>query len=114
MIIRRNEMKNEIREQMRGGNGSTQLTHLVDCEKETNVRLLAEMTLAPGASIGNHSHESEAEYFLILSGSGTVNDNGVDTLVNAGDVVITKDGASHNIANTGNVPLVFHAVIVTY
>jgi mannose-6-phosphate isomerase-like protein (cupin superfamily) len=114
MIIRRNEMKNEIKEKMRGGNGSAHLTHLVDCEKEKNVRLLTEITLPPGASIGNHSHESEAEYFFILSGSGTVNDNGADTPVNAGDTVITKDGASHSIANTGDVPLVFHAVIVTY
>jgi mannose-6-phosphate isomerase-like protein (cupin superfamily) len=114
MLNKRNEMKSETKEKMRGGEGSVQLTYLVDCEKEKNVRMLAEVTLAPGASIGNHCHESEAEYYFILSGSGTVNDNGIEKQVSPGDAVITKNGASHSIANTGNAPLVFHAVIVTY
>ena len=114
MIIRRNEMKTEIKEKMRGGDGAAHFIHLVDCEKEKNVRLLAEITLAPGDSIGKHNHESEAEYYFIQSGSGTVNDNGIDTPVHAGDTMITKDGASHSIANTGDVPLIFNAVIVTY
>lgn len=114
MVIRRNEMKTEVKEKMRGGEGSAQFIYLVDCENEKNIRLLAELTLQPGASIGNHNHESEAEYYIILSGSGTVCDNGAEKPVYAGDTIITKDGASHSIANTGNVPLVFHAVIVTY
>jgi mannose-6-phosphate isomerase-like protein (cupin superfamily) len=114
MIIHRNEMKIEHKEKMRDGTGITSMTHLADCEKEKNVRLLAELNLPPGASIGTHSHESEAEYYFILSGSGMVNDNGIDTPVQSGDTVVTKDGASHSIANTGNVPLVFYAVIVTY
>jgi len=114
MIIRRNEMKKEIKEKMRGGEGSTQLTYLVDCENEKNIRMLAEVKLEPGASIGKHNHESEAEYYLILSGKGIVNDNGADITVNAGDTIITKDGASHSIKNTGDVPLILHAVIVTY
>jgi len=114
MIIRRNEMKKEVKEKMRGGEGDAQLIYLVDCEKEKNVRLITELTLPPGSSIGQHNHESEAEYYLIISGSATVNDNGVDTQVQAGDAVVTKDGASHSIKNTGTVPLVLHAVIVTY
>ena len=112
MVIRRNEMKTEVKEKMRGGEGSAQFIYLVDCENEKNIRLLAELTLQPGASIGNHNHESEAEYYIILSGSGTVCDNGAEKPVYAGDTIITKDGASHSIANTGNVPLVFHAVII--
>ena len=114
MIIRRNEMKTEVKEKMRGGEGAAHFYHLVDCEKEKNVRMMAEITLQPGNSIGRHTHESEAEYYFILSGSGVVNDNGTDTPVKAGDAVITKDGASHSIKNNGSVPLVFHAVIVTY
>jgi mannose-6-phosphate isomerase-like protein (cupin superfamily) len=107
-------MKTEIKEKMRGGEGSVSFVHLVDCEKEKNIRMLAEITLPPGSSIGGHSHEAETEYFLILSGSGTVNDNGTETPVQAGDSIITGNGASHSISNTGNVPLVFHAIIVTY
>ncbi|MDR0321377.1 MAG: cupin domain-containing protein [Treponema sp.] len=107
-------MKTEVKEKMRGGEGHAELVHFVDCENEKNVRLLAELTLQPGCSIGKHSHETETEYFFILSGSGMVNDNGTETPVKAGDAIITGNGASHSISNTGSVPLVFHAVIVTY
>lgn len=114
MVIHRNGMKTETKEKMRGGEGSAAIVHMVDCAHEQNIRMLAEITLQPGSSIGSHNHESETEYFLILSGSGTVNDNGVEVQVSAGDSIITGNGASHSISNTGNVPLVFHAVIVTY
>ena len=114
MIIQRNGMKTEVKEKMRGGEGNAVITHIVDCENEKNIRMLAEITLQPGSSIGGHSHENETEYFIILSGEGIVNDNGPDVRVKAGDVVITGNGASHSIGNTGAVPLVFHAVIVTY
>jgi mannose-6-phosphate isomerase-like protein (cupin superfamily) len=114
MVIHRHEMKNEQKEKMRGGEGTTSLIYFVDCENEKNIRMLAEMTLPPGASIGPHKHDSETEYFLILSGSGLVNDNGMEVPVKAGDAIITGNGAFHSIKNTGSVPLVFHAAVVTY
>jgi mannose-6-phosphate isomerase-like protein (cupin superfamily) len=43
-----------------------------------------------------------------------VNDDGKETPVKAGDAVVTGGGASHSISNTGDAPLVFHALIVTY
>jgi len=114
MTNNRSEMKVETKEKMRDGNGTTTITHLVNCENEKNVRLIAEVTLPPGASIGEHRHEAETEYYLIISGTGLVNDNGKEIEVKAGDTIITGGGASHSIANNGSVPLVFHAVIVTY
>jgi mannose-6-phosphate isomerase-like protein (cupin superfamily) len=114
MVIQRGEMKSEKKEKMRDGEGTVTFNYLVDCEKEKNVRMLAELTLPPGASIGYHRHDSETEYYFIISGSGSVNDNGTERAVKVGDSVITGNGASHSIKNTGVVPLVFHAVIVTY
>jgi len=114
MVIERKNMKLEVKESMRGGEGKTEILHLVDCEKEKNIRMLAEITLQPGCSIGNHSHDSETEYYIILSGSGMINDNGAEVPVKTGDVVITGGGSSHSISNTGAVPLALHAVIVTY
>jgi mannose-6-phosphate isomerase-like protein (cupin superfamily) len=114
MVIHRNEMKTEQKEKRQNGEGITSYVHLVDCEKEKNIRMLAELTLLPGASIGTHQHDAETEYYLILSGGGVVNDNGKDVPVKAGDAIITGNGAAHSIKNTGSVPLVFHAVIVTY
>ena len=114
MIINRSEMKTESKEKMRDGNGIITITHLVNSEGEKNVHLIAEVILPPGASIGEHRHDAETEYYLILSGNGLVNDNGKEMEVKAGDTIITGGGASHSIANNGDVPLVFTAVIVTY
>ncbi|MDR2479006.1 MAG: cupin domain-containing protein [Treponema sp.] len=113
MLIKRGEMKTEAREKMRGGEGSVAFVHLVnDYEKEKNLKMMAELTLQPGSSIGKHNHENETEYYIILSGSGLVNDNGTEVQVKPGDSIITGNGDFHSIANTGTVPLVFHAIII--
>jgi len=113
MVIHRSEMKVEEKERMRDGDGITRLTHLVNGDQK-NARLFAEVTLEPGCSIGEHPHDSETEYYFILSGTGIVNDDGKEVEVKQGDSVVTGNGASHSIRNTGSVPLVFYAVIVTY
>ena len=114
MVIHRHEMKVEEKERLRDGEGITRITHLVTPDTEKNARMLAEITLEPGTSIGYHPHNSETEYYFIISGTATVNDNGKEVEVKPGDSVITGNGAFHSIKNTGTVPLVFHAVIVTY
>ncbi|MDL2228785.1 cupin domain-containing protein [Treponema sp. OttesenSCG-928-L16] len=114
MIIHRNEMKTEKKEKMRDGEGTVTFVHFMEDEQMKHCRLMAELTLPPGASIGEHSHNNETEYYIILEGDGTVIDNGKALPVKKGDVVVTGDGASHSIKNTGSVPLVFNAVIITY
>ena len=114
MIIHRNEMESEDKEKMREGKGITHLTYLVDTDKERHTRLLAEITLNTGCSIGNHQHNNETEYYFIISGTGIVNDDGKEVTVKAGDSIITGNGASHSIRNSGKDPLIFHAVIITY
>jgi mannose-6-phosphate isomerase-like protein (cupin superfamily) len=114
MVVKRSEMKVEKKERMRDGEGTAQLTYLLDASAEKNARMFAEVKLEAGSSIGYHAHDNETEYYFIVSGNGSVNDNGTETPVAAGDSVITGGGASHSIKNTGTVPLIFHAVIVTY
>ena len=114
MLYHRNELKSENREKPRGGNGTATFLHLVEgkgaVQKYTS--LLAEITLPTGASIGVHSHTEDMEYYIILEGNGMVNDNGTEKPVTKGDVMVTGNGDTHSIANTGNVPLVFHAIII--
>ncbi|MCL1814368.1 MAG: cupin domain-containing protein [Treponema sp.] len=113
MLCHRNELRTEAREKARGGNGTVNFLHLVEGKRvQKNTNMLAELTLPPGASIGPHSHTDETEFFVILKGNGTVNDNGTEKPITEGDVMITVSGETHSIANTGNVPLVLHAVIV--
>ncbi|NLO99293.1 MAG: cupin domain-containing protein, partial [Clostridiaceae bacterium] len=73
-----------------------------------------QITLEPGCSIGSHVHDQEEEIYYILSGTGTVNDNGVVKNVGPGDAIKTGDGESHSISNNGDVPLVFLAAIILF
>jgi len=114
MVIRRNQMKVDRKEKMRGGDGVVTMVHMADPATMKNHRLVAEATIPPGASIGEHDHVNEIEYYIILEGEGIVVDDGKDVKVGPGDVVATGDGASHSIRNEGSVPLKMHAVIVTY
>jgi mannose-6-phosphate isomerase-like protein (cupin superfamily) len=114
MVIHRNEMRVEQKERMRDGEGTLTLTHLAEDNTQKNVRLVGEFILPPGASIGKHRHDNETEYFIFLEGAGTVDDNGIETPVKKGDMMITGNGASHCVKNTGSGPLVFNAVIVTH
>jgi mannose-6-phosphate isomerase-like protein (cupin superfamily) len=114
MIITRSEMKSEKRENMRDGNGVIGITHLENPENMKNGRLFAEIDIPAGASIGPHEHGTETEYYYILEGEGIVEDDGKDTPVKAGEMVVTGGGASHSIRNSGDVPIKMIAVIVTY
>lgn len=113
MILKQNELKIETREKMRGGEGTIEFLHYYDESKINNCRLLAQITIPVGASIGEHSHTNEIEFYIIHSGVAMVCDDGVDKEVASGDVVITTGGASHNIRNIGNEPVVMSAVIIT-
>lgn len=112
MIHSRNDMRSEKREKMRGGEGTITITHLVEKEVLKNSRLLAEVEVPVGASIGEHEHHAETEYYIILKGQGEVAESDGLKKVEAGDVVITGDGQSHSLKNTGSSPLTLIAVII--
>ncbi len=113
MIIDRLDMKNEIRKEMRGGSGEVKITHLVDSEKIKNGRLMAELILEPGSGIGFHRHDNETEYYIITEGSGIVSEENGERKVSAGDTVVTGNGESHSIKNSGKTVLKFIAVIIS-
>jgi len=115
MIKRASEMVTELKHQMRGGNGTVEITHIFkQDELRGKARLFARITLNKGCSIGLHEHNGEEEIFYILSGKGIVNDNGSIKEVSAGDAVLTGNGASHSIENRSEEPLVMAAVILLY
>jgi len=113
MIIKKADMKQEIRKEMRGGSGEVKILHMVSPESLTNARLMAELDLAPGSGIGLHRHDKETEYYIITEGSGIVVEDDGDKNISKGDIVITGNGQSHSIKNTGNTVLKFIAVIIT-
>ncbi|MDD5218155.1 MAG: cupin domain-containing protein [Candidatus Omnitrophica bacterium] len=115
MIKKGNNPIVEVRKNMRGGPGEVTIRHYFKPEEiHARTRLCAELRLPPGAGIGLHEHSGEDEIFIIQSGQGVVTDDGKETEVVAGDVIVTGQGASHAIRNTGGTDLIVTAVILLY
>jgi mannose-6-phosphate isomerase-like protein (cupin superfamily) len=98
---------------MRGGKGDVSLAMLPNDALASHLRLFSELTIPPEAGIGTHAHSGETEYFFIIEGNATVNDNGAVTTVYPGDVLVTGGGAAHSIENHTAEPVRLVAVIVT-
>ncbi len=109
------EMKTEVREQMRGGDGVVTVRHFFDADEITaRARLCATLTLPPGASIGTHQHNGEDEVYIITRGTGIISDGETQSRVSTGDAILTGNGESHALRNDGTEPLVVIAVIMSY
>jgi len=77
-----------------------------------HARVFSHIVLKPGCAIGDHVHEGETEFYYILKGEGTFNDNGNIVTVLPGDLCETGHGAMHAMENAGSEPLEFIALIV--
>ena len=110
------EYRTEIRTEMRGGSGNVKIEHLWEAAKEMLApnRMAAKLTLEPGCSIGFHRHENEEELFFIVSGKAEADDNGKTVTLEAGDTLLTGNGAGHAIRNSGSATLEILAVITKY
>lgn len=67
--------------------------------------------LEPGASIGMHTHDTSSEIMFIMSGHGSVIDDGVRSGVSAGDCLYCPKGHSHSLVNDSDAPIDFVAVV---
>ena len=113
MIRKANDCKKEYRENMRGGNGTVEITNFATpAELNDKGRLFANITLKPGGSIGYHVHENDSELFYLMKGTALYNDNGVECTLSAGDVMVCPAGTGHAIANNGSEDVEFCALIV--
>lgn len=94
-----------------GGEGTAVFIDWVDT-LPPNLKMMSTVALPPGASVGVHTHEEEAEIYRIIAGTGMYNDNGKEVEVRPGDVTMCPSGEQHGIRNTGNGMLSFDAMIV--
>ena len=67
--------------------------------------------LVPGASIGEHTHDTNSEILFIIKGKGTIIDDGVCSPVEAGQCTYCPKGHSHSLVNTGDADLEFYAAV---
>ena len=65
---------------------------------------LVVMALGPGEEIGTEVHTLD-QFFRVEAGTGDAILDGVRTAIRAGFAVVVPAGATHNIINTGSVPL---------
>lgn len=68
-------------------------------------------TLAPGSSVGMHTHDTSSEIIFIVAGKAKFIIDGKEETLFAGQCHYCKKGQSHTLINTGCVDLIFHAVI---
>ena len=88
MIRRKIERRIEHRENIRGGEGTIKMAHLLEKEEcFGKVNIAAVLKIKPGESIGLHPHDPDAEIYYILDGKLTVTDNGVESVMKKGDVM---------------------------
>ena len=115
MLINAKDRKASVREKAQGGEGEIHGLHslTVDTRPEgTFFKMIASMTLPRGSSIGFHIHHDDEEIYIITGGRGIYTDNdGRKYPVVPGDVSITRQGEGHGLANDGDEPLTFNAVI---
>ena len=115
MIKKKTDQEVEKRENMRGGAGKVTIRHYLKPEEiKARTRLCAELVLPPGVSIGPHDHVDEDEIYIIQKGQGLMTDGGKEFPIAAGDAILTGQGASHSIKNTGADDLIITAVIIKY
>jgi mannose-6-phosphate isomerase-like protein (cupin superfamily) len=115
MLKKKEDQAVDIRKNMRGGPGEVSIRHYFRPEEiKARTRLCAELRIPPGAGIGVHEHAGEDEVYIIQKGQGKMTDGGKELEVKAGDAVLTGQGTSHSICNTGSEDLVVTAVIMLY
>ena len=116
MIRKAGNYRTEVRDNMRGGNGSVKIEHFWEPGTEMlgHNRMAARLTLPPGGSIGVHDHQNEDEIFVIVKGVAEADDNGTLSRLEAGDTLLTGNGAGHAIRNIGDEDLELVALISTY
>ncbi len=106
MKIRFDEMDSTVLPQFWGGEGAL----VAKLYKDERNKIL-KGTLAPGASIGLHCHETSSEIIFVLSGTGSVLCDGKIEPLGAGDCHYCPKGHEHSLRCDGDEDLIFFAVV---
>jgi mannose-6-phosphate isomerase-like protein (cupin superfamily) len=112
MVTNVHEVTPEVAENVRDGIGTVSAHKLIDLFPGSSIKSVGVVRLEPGASVGDHSHQSEEDFYYCISGTGIVVDNGVEHPFTPGTLQITRSGESQAIRNTGETELVFLGALV--
>ena len=113
MISRFSEQGKRTKSDMFGGHGTLQFQDIF--QKELlggRITTCAVVTMMPGDSLGEHAHTENAEVYYMLEGEATIIDDGVESVLRAGDAQFCADGHTHGIYNHTDKDASFLAIIV--
>jgi len=90
-----------------GGTGSLWCREILGDYQRTGpgIKFVHDDAIAPGASIGEHGHEGDEEFYYILEGAGEMTLDGWTVQVKTGDFCFTRSGHRHSLKNTGATPM---------
>lgn len=106
MIIKFNEVEELELKNFKGGEKSLLARMISD---DNNKIMMSK--LVPGASIGEHIHDTNSEIIFVLEGKGLIICDGQKEEVQAGDCHYCKKGSKHTFINNGIENIVFYAVV---
>ena len=106
MLLNFEQMEENVIPHMRGGEGQV-VNHMYTDGDNKIMRGF----LAPGCTIGLHTHETSSEIICILSGTGKVLCDGEYEPLSAGSVHYCPKGHEHSLINDSDGDLTFFAVV---
>ena len=113
MIRKKEDIRIRKVQNAQGGEGEvTFYDWLLPEEAPGHGRVFSKLVIPPGCSIGYHDHEGEFEAYLVLEDEATVNDNGKEIVIRAGDMHICVNGEGHGTENRSDKNLVLMALIM--
>lgn len=106
MLLNFDQIEETVIPNMRGGEGQV-VSHM---HTDGNNKIMRGL-LAPGCTIGLHTHETSSEIIYILSGTGKVLCDGAYEPLSAGSCHYCPKGHEHSLINDSEGELIFFAVV---
>ncbi len=106
MFRRHDEMQMNILDRCHGGEGKLQCFSVMQAVDSTQgILFMHDDIIEPGASIGEHLHESEEEIYFVVEGHGTMILDGKQMPMGPGDVSLVVPGHTHGLINSDESPM---------
>jgi mannose-6-phosphate isomerase-like protein (cupin superfamily) len=85
-------------------------TYLLKDNRTLKNLVLSSTRLYRGQATRGHSHAGQEEVYFFVQGTGRMQVDQEEFVVNPGDIVLIPDGAFHRVINNGEMHLVFNCV----
>jgi mannose-6-phosphate isomerase-like protein (cupin superfamily) len=85
-------------------------TYLLKDNRTLKNLVLSSTRLYRGQATRGHSHAGQEEVYFFVQGTGRMQVDQEEFVVNPGDIILIPDGAFHRVINDGEMHLLFNCV----